>query len=81
MIRVQDFATTDSEKGQVLCAAIKYDDGTFDVIAAVHDTKTGAKFVRVFQREPFDAHIVRANAWLEAGGIMPPAELQSTRKA
>ncbi len=69
MISVREVESTDQAAGQSVMLAVHYDDGTFDIIAAVHDAKSGGKFIRVFPREPANHHVTRASAWLDSGGL------------
>ena len=83
MIELKHFATASVPGAQTLCCALKYDDGTIDIIAAVHDARSGSKFVRVFPHEPNDQNILRANEWMSLGlqRAKPEPKLAGSGKA
>lgn len=57
----------DESSAVTLTVMVRYPDGTFDVIAIVHETRCNTKHVRVFEAEPGNHHVTRASQWVESG--------------
>jgi len=66
-IELITLSSGDEATATTLTIAVRYPDGTFDVIAIVNEARCNTKHVRVFEAEPGNHHVTRASHWVESG--------------